>query len=154
MKKTICLLFAVFICMQVVSFGASYKVLSRIETYKAPPFPAVTYLTNDLYEENIKNNQTVPPSLTETFIYDIWQRIDLDNAYAWSDKPATPADVDISDILAAFQVYQDKVYTKIAGYRPWTHWNFIRDLNNRERYELAKDVVKHMHARGVWSESK
>jgi hypothetical protein len=154
MKKLILFLIVVVtVCSQFGCFGQneSYPNLSKYETYQAPPFPGTKYLTNDLYDYDIQNNITVPPTLTATFIYDIWQRIDMDNAYAWTDKPTKPADVDISDILAAFQVYMNKGFTKIAGYRPWTDWNFVRDLSNRERYHLAVDVVAYIHANGVWS---
>ena len=53
------------------------------------------------------------------------------------------------NVKQALNVYVERDWNNIAGYRPWTHLNFVRSLSPQDREILAKEVVKYMEANGV-----
>src|SRR5689334_4915231 len=53
-------------------------VLPLIEKYKAPHYPKSVFLSAETYDYRKNTRRTVPPTLTDTFIADIWQRITMD----------------------------------------------------------------------------
>jgi hypothetical protein len=118
-------------------------ILEMIDTYKAPPLPEGSL--HETYDFRLQYKEPVPATLTDVFICDIWQRITMDLKIAGS----RPNEVSEETILMAFNVYMTRYWETIAGYRPWTHWNFIRSLNESERVKLAKQTVNYMHSKGV-----
>jgi hypothetical protein len=61
----------------------------------------------------------------------------------------SPQDVSEDVIKQALNVYLEKKYEDIAGYRPWTHWNFIRGLKQSQRDVLAKEIADYIKKNGV-----
>jgi hypothetical protein len=124
--------------------ASANQVLPLIEKFKAPPHPKSTYIDRETYDYRIMYKSPVPPTLTDAFICDIWQRITLDLKLTLS-----PQDVSEQNIKDAMNIYLNKDWNDIAGYRPWTHWNFIRRLKEPQRDLLAKEVVAYINKNGV-----
>ncbi len=122
----------------------STPVLPLIEKYKAPPYPKSQFLTAETYEYRISYKRPVPPTLTDVFICDIWQRVTLDMKLT-----ITPQEISEDIANQAIRIYLTKNWSDIAGYRPWTHWNFIRTLKVGQRTALAKEVVAYIGENGV-----
>src|SRR6266404_1022673 len=120
------------------------QVLSLIEKYKAPRFPATTYLDRETYDYRISSHRPVPETLTDVFICDVWQRIDMD-----LKSKVSPQDVSEDLIKQALNVYLEKNHDDIAGYRPWTHWNFMRSLKQSQRDVLVREVTDYIKKNGV-----
>ena len=123
--------------------ASSQDILSRIKTYTPPPYPSD--YPKETYDYRIDSNEPVPPTLTDTYICDMWQRIPMDLKIT----DITPSQVSEENILNAFNIYLTRDWSNIAGYRPWAHWNFIRSLNDSERLKLAKQTVDYMKINGV-----
>jgi hypothetical protein len=126
------------------------KVLRLIETYVGEPFPLDEFSSNymETYDHRISDRPIapVPPTLVDTFVYDIWQRISID----------LKIDISYSDVFLllindALDVYNQKDWREIAGYRPWTHWNFIRSISSEDRKILAKEILVYILNFGVIS---
>lgn len=61
----------------------------------------------------------------------------------------TPEQVSEEIIKQAMNVYLTRKWDDIAGYRPWTHWNFIKSLKEPQRDSLAKELVEYISKNGV-----
>jgi|GEM_PF-1926804 len=150
-------------CEQSVAGEGTTGTLRLIETYKAPPYPkeelkekpsdSLEYMLSifgkrDMetydYRKNIAG-VTVPPTLTDTLISDLWQRITKDLKLSG----VTPKTVSEGQVVQAINIYLQRGWRDIAGYRPWTHWNFIGSLTPEQRDRLGKEVVAYMHDSGV-----
>lgn len=124
--------------------SAPQPILPRIEKYKAPPYPKSVYLSGETYDYRIKSRSPLPPTLTDIFVCDIWQRVTMD-----LKLKITPEQVSEEVIKQAFDVYLTRKWDDIAGYRPWTYWNFIRSLKEPQRDSLAKELVEYISKNGV-----
>jgi hypothetical protein len=120
------------------------KLLPLIEKYKAPPYPKSLYLTGETYDYRIKSGKPLPPTRTDIFVCDIWQRVTMDLKLTIS-----PEQVSEEVAKQAMNVYLTRKWDDIAGYRPWTHWNFIRSLKEPQRHSLAKEFVEYISKNGV-----
>lgn len=119
-------------------------VLPRIEKYKAPPYPKSAFLDRETYDYRLASKAPVPATLTDVFICDIWQRLTLDLKLKVKAEDASEA-----LIKQAMQIYLERRADDIAGYRPWTHWHFIRHLTPPQRDLLAQEVVAYIKQNGV-----
>jgi hypothetical protein len=120
------------------------RVLSLIEKYKAPPYPQSSFLDRETYDYRISNRRPVPATLTDVFICDIWQRITLDLKLTLD-----PDDTSDEVVKQALGIYLERDWSNIAGYRPWTHWNFIRRLKESQRDLLAGEIAEYIRKKGV-----
>ena len=112
---------------------ATYPVLSRVETYKAPP-------------DRRPHLETYPTSATlpDVLVSDIWKKITYD-----LKLKVSPKDVSEATISQAINIYLTRDWPGIGGHRPWTHWNFIRGLDKAERAALAKEIKEYIAKNGV-----
>jgi len=124
--------------------ASSYPVLRRIEKYKAPPYPRSGFLDRETYGFRRKTGEPVPATLTDVLICDVWQRVTMDLKLSLD-----PSAVSEETINQAMQVYLSRRWEDIAGYRPWTHWNFIRGLRPAQRERLAKEIVDYIRKNGI-----
>jgi hypothetical protein len=122
----------------------SSPVLPRIETYKAPAFPKSDALDMEAYDLRLKDHDPIPPTLADVLVCDVWQRVTMDLKLRQSPKEASE-----DTIRRGINVYLERDWRQIAGYRPWTHWNFIRGLNESQRALLAKEITAHIKEHGV-----
>lgn len=120
------------------------NILPLIERYKAPPHPKSLYIDRETYDYRIGSHRPVPPTLTDVFVCDVWQRITMELKLT-----IPPEEVSEEIVTRALGVYLEKDAQDIAGYRPWTHWNFIRKLKQPQREVLAKELVAYIKKNGV-----
>nr|AIA11602.1 Unknown Function [uncultured bacterium]AIA13051.1 Unknown Function [uncultured bacterium] len=120
------------------------KILPLIEKYKAPPYPKSLYLTGETYDYRIKSRSPLPATRTDTFVCDIWQRVTMDLKLT-----LTPEQVSEEVIKQAMNIYLTRKWDDIAGYRPWTHANFIKSLKAPQRDSLAKELLEYIGKNGV-----
>jgi hypothetical protein len=130
--------------LQKTQSSKSSEILPLIEKYKAPPYPKDAYLTKETYDYRIRDKRTIPPTLTDTFIADIWQRITLD-----LKLKIEPENITEDNVKDAIGIYLTKNWVDIAGYRPWTHYNFIKSLKEQQRGQLIREVVSYIRKNGV-----
>ncbi|HJQ22987.1 MAG TPA: hypothetical protein VKA60_03655 [Blastocatellia bacterium] len=123
---------------------APAQVLPLIEKYKAPPYRASGFLDRETYDYRVQYHNPVPATLTDVLICDVWQRVTMD-----LKLKVTPKEVSEETIKQALNVYLTKRWDDIAGYRPWTHWNFVRGLKPPQRDQLAKEIVEYIGKHGV-----
>ena len=71
--------------------------MKRIKTYQAPPCPSDL---KETYEYRISSNEPVPPTLTDTYMCDMYQRITMDLKIT----SITPSQVSEENILNAFKL--------------------------------------------------
>ena len=119
-------------------------VLPRIAKYKAPPFPKSLYIDRETYDYRVQSHTPVPATPTDVFICDIWQRVTMDLKLTMK-----PEEVTEEVIEQAMGIYLKRDHSQIAGYRPWTYWNFIRKLNEPQRKTLAGEIVAYIKKNGV-----
>jgi hypothetical protein len=120
------------------------KILPLIEKYKAPPYPRSLYLAGETYDYRIKSKSPLPATLTDIFVCDIWQRVTMDLKLT-----IPPEQVSEDVIRQAMSIYLTRKWDDIAGYRPWTHANFIKSLKAPQRDSLAKELVDYIGKNGV-----
>lgn len=124
--------------------GASGRVLPLIEKYKAPSYPKTLFLDRETYDYRIRHRRPVPATRTDVFICDIWQRITVD-----LNLTLDPDEASDEAVRQALGIYLERNWNDIAGYRPWTHWNFIRRLKEPQRNSLAMEVAAYIRKNGV-----
>ncbi len=60
-----------------------------------------------------------------------------------------PENVTEENVKQAIGIYLTKDWNDIAGYRPWTHYNFIKSLKETQREQLIKEVMAYIKKNGV-----
>lgn len=120
------------------------SILEAIDAYQAPPYPRNAQLSQETYGYRIDSGAPLPPTLVDTFICDLWQRVYLD-----LKVPQPPTECTHELIAQGMTIYLTRGWRNIAGFRPWTHWNYIRGLSDNEREKLAKEATHYILAHGV-----
>lgn len=143
-KKTLfCILFFL------ISFSVFCQELKKIETYKGPDFVPTKYILMETYDFRIrKNNYSLPPTLTDVFIWDLWKLIKTNLKI-----DTTPTKINTKIINSTFDIYLQNDYKKIPGFRPWTHMNFIRSLSKIQREKLSDEIVAYIKSNGINKET-
>lgn len=137
-KITLGLLF-----FSIMGFAFSQE-LEKIESYKTlKPMPSESG-AKEVYDFRVESNLPVPPTLTDVLVFDLWQRITSD-----LKKDIGTRSVNIDLMNASIDIYLKKEFGEIAGYRPWTNWNFIRSLTKEQRTTLANEVVEYLKTNGI-----
>lgn len=123
---------------------ASHKILEKLKTYNAPSPPVTDkQAVKDLEQARMKYYKTPEEALA----YDVWRILTKDLDLSQLNHNT----VTERDAVRAFEIYQTKHYGKIAGFRPWTHWNFMRSLSTGDLEILATEIVEYMRTHGVWN---
>ena len=120
-------------------------VLNLIEAYKAPPFPRRGTQDWETYDHRILHGAPVPETLTDTFVWDLWQIMIMDLGLTG----VKPHQVTEGNVMKALNAYLTKDWTEFAGYRPWTHMNFVKSLSGEQRSSLCKEVAEYMSKSGI-----
>jgi hypothetical protein len=125
--------------------GAEESVLTRLENYDAPRFPADSVVTREAYDARMPRVDRVPASLTDTFVCDLVtvmvKILDL--------RGVSIGGLREDHIRRAFQAFLQRDWTKVPGYRPWTHWNFVNGLTDRDREQLMREVASYTRTKRV-----
>ncbi len=125
----------------------SASMLRRLDTFKAPPFPKERYggvLEYESYDYRIRGGTPVPPTLVDTLVCDFW--IVMKKNFQESPDPASVTEAQLARVV---DFYLAGDYGRIPGYRPWTHWNFIRGLTEAERTRLVQDILHYVRVKGI-----
>lgn len=125
----------------------SASMLRRLDTFKAPPYPKAQYgglLEYETYDYRVRSGTPVPPTLVDTLVCDFW--IVMKKNFKESPDPASVTEEQLARVV---DFYLAGEYGRIPGYRPWTHWNFIRGLTESERTRLVQDVLHYVRVKGI-----
>lgn len=109
---------------------SSPNVLSRVETYRAPPLPAGG---REPYDERRGRGDRVP-SKAGALVCDLVRRIE-------EDLQRSRDDIDLALLQQAIAIYGVRTPRTLVGLRPWTHWHFVHSLAPAERDQLAIDAA-------------
>ena len=119
--------------------------LLRVEYYKAPPPPMMKFAYKETYDNRLDHDDPIPPTLVDTFIADLYERMVMDLKISSKRR----CNISQDKIIRSLSVYMDRNWSQIGGYRPWTHWNFIRSLNEAERKILSGEILEYMLREGI-----
>ena len=142
MKKFFSLLvfyFLVYTSLCAQSLGVE---LSKLQTYRASPYPVSG--VQEVYDFRKNNGLAVPKTFVDTFICDIWMLIVKEN------PNVNLTNLNLSNINVALDIYINRDFAQISGYRPWTHSNFIKSLSQQQRNILAQETLNFIQKNGVW----
>lgn len=120
------------------------SILEAISAYEAPPYPRDEPLSQETYGYRVESGAPIPPTLVDTLICDLWQRLSLD-----LKRAVVAAECTHQQLAQGINIYLTRDWSNIAGYRPWTHWSYIRSLSDNEREKLAKEATQYILAHGV-----
>ena len=129
-----------------------YKILGRVRKLKYSSTDEV-----EPYNYRKNNSLPVPPSYIDTFICDIWYQIKTGFKLPPKEKrndiiktiEISYKEPDEKLVERAVKIYCKREWHNIAGYRPYTHWFFIRRLTNFERKILIKEIIKYIKNNGI-----
>lgn len=138
------LAFGLIVCCLVCVGCNSENVLSRIETYQAPPLPENEFehfkMKKEPYDYLAKQRTTGAPTPTSLLICDVRNIMER----FFSINVSNVEGVSKNEVMKALEFYLSNEWILIPGYRPWTHWNFVHSLKRREIKTLAQDLVEYM----------
>src|SRR5256885_13712735 len=95
--------------------NSSGRILPLIENYKAPAYPRTIYLDRETYDYRISSNRLDPETLTDVFICDGCQRVEIDLKLKRTVNEGSE-----DTIPQAPDVYLKRLDEHIASYLPWT----------------------------------
>lgn len=122
---------------------SSNSLLAKIEVYKAPQFAHPE--EHETYDNRIHGAGLVPPTLMDVFIVDISI---MANKF-FEIRPEDNAHINEELFYKVIDKYYSSGWAALPGYRPWTHWNFIRQLTADERKKLAKESYVYFKEYGI-----
>lgn len=141
MKKSIFVL--IFLANLIFISCSKKNVLENIETYKAP---SITNTLGEPYDNKLKENKPLPKKLTDVLVYDVW--ITLTKTLEL--KGISPSNIKKEDILKGLEVYRNKDWKDVIGFRPYTHSTFIKSLSSEDLEILAENIENHIKENGIW----
>jgi hypothetical protein len=62
------------------------------------------------------------------------------------EPAATTKSTSASDVQQVFGIYMQRSWTKLVGYRPWTHQSFIKSLSVADRARLAGELASYIQS--------
>ncbi len=118
-----------------------YPLLATIENYDATNDGKIAKPITETYEFRYEHKSPNPPSLIDCFT------ADLQILYKQKDNYGIVAAESIGSkslpsatAKKILEVYLNKEYRNIPGYRPWTHWRFVKSLTESQRNQLAIEL--------------
>lgn len=138
------------------------SVLSGVEKFKAPPCPdtmcepydgiqtANSAKAADPSSPLAAGARTLPPTLTDVLVDDIRTIAFYDLKMGKLDAKAITKE----QAQKVIDFYASTEWTKLRGFRPWTHKKFIDSLSADDRKKLSEDVVAYLHDKGFKAEDK
>lgn len=147
-------------CGKLRTMGKTLKegksVLSKVETFKAPPMEKgglgepYDHIKKSLELKALGGNppgaenlKPLPPTLVDTLLADFRTIAFFDLGTRLDARTVTAA-----DLQAVVDFCATTAWTKLRGYRPWTHKNFIDSLTDLERKTLAKESAEYLNKNG------
>jgi len=115
--------------------------LATIENYDATKAGAVKKPITETYEYRYGSNSPNPPSLIDCFTADLKIIYNQRNNFGITDIEAISTK-SLPSVAAKklMDVYLNKDYNSIPGYRPWNNWSFVRDLTESQRTQISREL--------------
>ncbi|MEP6675534.1 MAG: hypothetical protein ABJA78_10270 [Ferruginibacter sp.] len=130
-----------------------YPILAKLEGFDGTKNGTITKPFSETYDYRANSNTPNPPSLVDCFICDLKILYTRKEDYKTFTGPITgyisdnhlPADV--SEKI--MQIYIKNDPYKTAGYRPWSHCQFVRSLSSVDRGKLTSEIEAYVKEYGI-----
>ena len=120
---------------------SSYPLLAIIENFDGTYGGKVNKPITETYEFRYVDNAPNPPSLVDCFTADLQILYKQKNSYGIITKESIGnKSLPSATAKKILDVYLKKEYNNIPGYRPWTHWRFVKSLTENQREQLAIEL--------------
>jgi hypothetical protein len=120
---------------------SSYPLLATIENFDGTDGGKVYKPITETYEFRYVNNAPNPPSLVDCFTADLQILYKQKNTYGIiTTESIGNKSLPSATAKKILEVYLNKEYNNIPGYRPWTHWRFVKSLTENQREQLAIEL--------------
>ena len=118
---------------------AKYPLLATIENFDPTKGGSVKKPITETYEYRYSSGASNPPSLVDCLTGDIKILYNQKSSFGIgrhdrNDRHPESSGHRCKKILL---VYTTTDFSKIPGYRPWTHWSFVR-LGDEQRSQLVR----------------
>jgi hypothetical protein len=133
---------------------SKYPLLATIENYDATKGGSIKKPITETYEYRVGSSSPNPPSLIDCLTTDVQIIYNQKTNFGITDMAETIEGKSLPSSVAKriLQVYMVTDYNKLPGFRPWTHWSFIRGLSEDQRTQLAKELEGYVAQYGFISE--
>jgi hypothetical protein len=119
----------------------SYPLLATIENYDGTNGSKIKKPITETYEFRYVNKAPNPPSMIDCFTSDIQILYNQKNNYGIvASESIANKSLPSATAKKILEVYLNYEYNKIPGYRPWTHWRFVKGLTESQREQLATEL--------------
>ncbi len=118
-----------------------YPALAAIENYDGTNSGKVKKPITETYEYRYGSSSPNPPSLVDCLTADLHLLYGQRNKFGITvDEPVTDKSLPSAAAKKLLGIYLTTDFMDIPGYRPWTHWRFVKSLNETQRNQLAIDL--------------
>jgi len=119
----------------------AYPLLATIENYDGTKGGTIIKPITETYEFRYANHAPNPPSLIDCLTADLKILNNQKEKYNVTDAEAiSTKQLPSATAKKLLDVYTKFEYNSIPGYRPWTHWSFVRSLTETQREQLSKEL--------------
>jgi hypothetical protein len=131
--------------MEPVKFAkvkSNYPLLATVEDFDATKGGTVKKPITETYEYRYGSGSPNPPSLIDCFTADLKIIYNQRTNFGITDITETISTKSLPSSAAKriIEVYLAVDYNKIPGYRPWSHWSFVKSLTESQRTQLATEL--------------
>lgn len=126
----------------------AYPLLASIERYDPTNNGKIKKPFPETYDYRITSGASLPPTLIDCFITDLMMLYKKDGSTEALSEKNIPANA----AMQAMNVYRAKEASDVIGYRPYTHWSFVRSLTAEQQKTLAGEVSAYAAAYGIEEE--
>jgi len=118
-----------------------YPVLASIENYDGTNGGKVKKPITETYEFRYNSSSPNPPSLVDCLTADMQILYNQKAKYGIAATEGLGSkSLPSATAKKILEVYLNYEYNNIPGYRPWTHWRFVKGLTESQRDQLATEL--------------
>jgi hypothetical protein len=128
-----------------------FPILAKLEEYDVTNKGAEPKPFDETYDFRIANKSSVPPSAIDCFtadlqiIYNQKDKFDMADISTAISKNNFPAGI----VKRVLEVYKKKKASSIPGYKPWTHWKFVKSLTDAQFSQIATEIEGYIKKYGL-----
>jgi len=120
---------------------SSYPLLATIENFDGTNAGKVYKPITETYEFRYGSKSPNPPSLVDCLTADLQILYKQKTNFGITDIESIGSkSLPSATARKILEVYMNYEYNNIPGYRPWTHWRFVKGLTESQREQLAKEL--------------
>jgi hypothetical protein len=120
---------------------SAYPLLASIENYDGTNAGKVKKPITETYEFRYEHKSPNPPSLVDCFTADLQILFKQRDKYGITGMESiSNKSLPSATAKKILEVYLNKEYNNIPGYRPWTHWRFVKSFTESQREQLAIEL--------------